>query len=147
MILIISQHKNAHHNERFSVIINTLVVVPGPTATTVACSTLPWDFSGIMMPPFVTVSAANRSTNTRSNMGRNFRKALAYGEKEDKRVRQDKAIFTSTLAPVEDTKDCRISHIRWIIHVQGYCESWGCPRNTELQTETAYSNEINSGKP
>lgn len=104
MILIISQHKNAHHNERFSVIINTLVVVPGPTATTVACSTLPWDFSGIMMPPFVTVSAANRSTNTRSNMGRNFRKALAYGEKEDKRVRQDKAIFTSTLAPVEDTK-------------------------------------------
>lgn len=58
--------------------VNTLLAAPGPTATTVACSTLPWDFSGIMMPPFVTVSAANLSTNTRSNMGRNFRKALAY---------------------------------------------------------------------
>lgn len=54
---------------------DTLLVLPGPTATTVACSTFPWAFSGIMMPPLVTVSAAKRSTNTRSNMGRNFRKA------------------------------------------------------------------------
>lgn len=70
-------YKGAHKRNIF-VIINTLVVVPGPTATTVACSTLPWDFSGIMMPPFVTLSAVNRSTNTRSNMGRNLWKALAY---------------------------------------------------------------------
>ncbi len=58
----------------------TFLVDPGPTATTVACSTLAWDFSGIMMPPFVTSSAASRSTSTRSNMGRNFRKAC-FGAK------------------------------------------------------------------
>lgn len=53
----------------------TWLTEPGPTAITVACSTLPWDFSGSMMPPFVTVSAVKRSTSTRSNNGRNFLKA------------------------------------------------------------------------
>lgn len=53
----------------------TWLTEPGPIATTVACSTLPWDFSGSMMPPFVTVSAVKRSTSTRSNRGKNFLKA------------------------------------------------------------------------
>lgn len=54
----------------------TFPLAPDPTATTVACSTFPWAFSGIMMPPLVTVSAAHRSTRTRSNRGRNFLNAF-----------------------------------------------------------------------
>ena len=42
---------------------------PSPTAITVAFSILPNDFSGICNPPLVLVSAANRSTSTRSNNG------------------------------------------------------------------------------
>ena len=57
---------------------------PDPTATTVACNTFPWDFSGSIMPPLVTVSAALLSTNTLSKSGRNFLKACpACGEKCD----------------------------------------------------------------
>lgn len=101
MVLKLSRHRNGHRKKPSVVMMNTLVVVPGPTATTVACRTLPWDFSGIMMPPFVTVSAANRSTNTLSNMGRNLRKALAYRGVDDSNqvghaLRQYEARFTST---------------------------------------------------
>lgn len=50
----------------------TFPLEPDPTATTVACNTFPWDFSGSIMPPLVTVSAALLSTKTRSKSGRNF---------------------------------------------------------------------------
>lgn len=53
----------------------TWLTEPGPMATTVACNTFPWDFSGSIIPPFVTVSAVKRSTSTRSNRGKNFLKA------------------------------------------------------------------------
>lgn len=75
------QYSSYHHTitgstqmECFRVI--TLPLAPDPTATTVACSTFPWDFSGIMIPPLVTVSAAHRSTSTRSKRGRNFLNAF-----------------------------------------------------------------------
>ena len=45
---------------------------PDPTATTVACNTFPCDFSGSVIPPLVTVSAALLSTSTQSKRGRNF---------------------------------------------------------------------------
>lgn len=50
---------------------------PGPDATTVASKTLPDDFSGSMIPPFVFNCGSNRSTKTRSKSGRNFLNALA----------------------------------------------------------------------
>ena len=42
---------------------------PGPAEITVASKTLPIDFSGMTIPPFVVVSAAALSTTTRSNNG------------------------------------------------------------------------------
>uniref|UniRef100_A0A915KR33 Uncharacterized protein n=1 Tax=Romanomermis culicivorax TaxID=13658 RepID=A0A915KR33_ROMCU len=48
---------------------------PGPAARTVPSRTLPIAFSGIIMPPFVCVSATAFSTTTLSNMGVNFFKA------------------------------------------------------------------------
>lgn len=51
--------------------------LPSPTATTVASKTFPCAFSGIIRPDFVFTSGANRSTSTRSNIGRNFLNARA----------------------------------------------------------------------
>jgi len=48
---------------------STFCLRPLPTAITVALSTLPNDFSGRCIPPLVNVSAAKRSTSTRSNKG------------------------------------------------------------------------------
>jgi hypothetical protein len=43
-----------------------------PTAAAVACNTFPWDVSGSIMAPLVTVSAALLSTSTRSNAEETF---------------------------------------------------------------------------
>ena len=49
----------------------TWSLFPFPVATTVACRTFPWDFSGSMIPPLVFSSGANLSTSTRSKRGKN----------------------------------------------------------------------------
>jgi hypothetical protein len=68
MSTILNQNKSLEKKNEPKIIF-TFCLRPCPTAITFALSTFPRAFSGICIPPLVFVSAANRSTSTRSNNG------------------------------------------------------------------------------